>query len=246
MKPEPSSLIHVTVASSREAGLERLLDSARHFGLSTRVLGLGEPWTGLGSKLRKVGELLRESGWTAAEVVLFTDAYDVALCAPAAEILERFHAFHAPLVFSAEQSCFPEELLAPRYPASTGPYPYLCSGAYIGRASAVLDLVSHAYTADDTNDQLDCTLYYLDQPGRAELDHRAELFQSNVVEELEHLEEVVHRGALRYRNRHTGTLPCLLHANASDDEKPLLDRVVRGQPWYRGPYGGPGSTRLSG
>ena len=42
------------------------------------------------------------------DVIVLTDAYDVLFLEPAIEILERYKAFCAPIVFSAETRCHPD------------------------------------------------------------------------------------------------------------------------------------------
>jgi hypothetical protein len=73
------------------------------------------------------------------DYVLLLDAYDVLALAPLdpAALLEKFHSFCAPLVFSAETRCHPDTSLELLTPKHAGVFHFLNSGSYMGRADDV-------------------------------------------------------------------------------------------------------------
>ena len=103
--------------------------------------------------VKEAVELLPPHDW-----VLFTDAYDVIFSRPAHELLAALEDWEAAappgidLLFGGEKFEWPDENL-PGYAArGSADYPFLNSGVYAGRASAVLAAVSSGYDIS-TNDQ---------------------------------------------------------------------------------------------
>lgn len=75
------------------------------------------------------------------DIILFTDGNDAVFTAPEAEILAKFKQANSDLVFSAETECWPDVALAEKYPSVSGPYKYLNSGGFIGRAGLIKELL---------------------------------------------------------------------------------------------------------
>lgn len=72
------------------------------------------------------------------QIILSTDAYDAWFLAGENEILEKYHAFNHPIVFSAERNCWPHNsYFLKHYPPSSTPARYLNSGGMIGRAGVI-------------------------------------------------------------------------------------------------------------
>jgi hypothetical protein len=109
--PPPCGLQVVAVASDARPELEVLLESAAAVGLTVRVLGLGQPWRGLGSKVHLLREHLRGlPSHERCQAVLFVDAFDVMALAPAGEdeVLRRFEATGRRVLFGAETNSAPD------------------------------------------------------------------------------------------------------------------------------------------
>lgn len=49
-------------------------------------------------------------------IIMFTDSYDVLLLAGKDEIVQKFKAFDAKVVFGAEDFCWPDQSLKEKYP----------------------------------------------------------------------------------------------------------------------------------
>jgi len=153
------------------------------------------------------------------DIVCFVDAYDVTCFAPPVEILEKFLAFQADVVFSAETSCYPWSHVQKLYPITLSLYKYLNSGSYIGYAWALQKILSLDMSQSPC-DQGYLTYYYLNyvhDTQRAKnamtmlLDHECVLFQtayaipwSHFVVEKKRLHNVVMR-----------TQPCFMHYNGN-------------------------------
>ena len=115
----------VCVSSSRRSELERLALSVEKIGSRLDVLGLGEPWRGLGSKIALLGGYLGNatSDVRDDDLVLFVDAYDVLLLPTAAELKERWASFErmqpGKIVFNSEVNCAPDNALRTAFGVQT-------------------------------------------------------------------------------------------------------------------------------
>ncbi|WP_422083631.1 glycosyltransferase domain-containing protein [Ulvibacterium sp.] len=76
------------------------------------------------------------------EIVLFTDAYDTLLLNTPKSLLAKFMNFNAPIVFSAEINCWPEQGLIDIYHKIDSETRFLNSGAFMGRVSHILKLLN--------------------------------------------------------------------------------------------------------
>jgi tetratricopeptide (TPR) repeat protein len=143
----------VSVSSSRRLELDRLAASARRVGATLEVLGLGEPWRGLGSKVDLLRAYLADPDRNIrdGDLLLFLDAYDVLLLPPARDLPAKFAALEidepGAVVFNSELACAPDGALRLAYPrlAPGEPFHFLNSGVYLGRVRdvrAMLDAVA--------------------------------------------------------------------------------------------------------
>lgn len=183
-------MLVLTVATSQTEGFERYLRSAREYGIEPTAIGLGTEWRGGNVKhhsgggykinlLRKQVEAFKED---VDKIVLFTDAYDVIFLSNLQAIVEKFRQSEARVLFSAENSCWPDSSLANKYPKPVRGKRYLNSGAFIAYAPELYEMLSSEELADDGDDQLFYTKIYLDQEKRDKLhfklDHVSEIFQN--------------------------------------------------------------------
>jgi hypothetical protein len=112
------------------------------------------------------------------EIILFTDAYDVYYSGDEETMLKRYLEFDKPIVFGAEQFCHPDKERAQEYPRenSSHYFPYLNSGAFIGRAAALRSCMQDYKYDDAEDDQRFWTTQYLKRPHLITLDHSNKLF----------------------------------------------------------------------
>jgi hypothetical protein len=172
-------LLHLTVSNKPHPGLDALRLSSLKYGVQTRVLGMGSATAighggfGFGLKLSLLHRELRVL--PPETIVLFTDAFDVLIQRELASLETWCESNSQKVLFAAETSKWPcKELM---YPSPLHfPYPYLNSGVFCGKASAILDLLDSAEYTDKTDDQEYYTRLLL-QKNSIVLDHQAEFFQ---------------------------------------------------------------------
>lgn len=175
------------------------------------VLGLGELWkggnvvyyAGGGYKINLFKKAL-ENYQNDEKIVLFTDrwvhsknmlqrrhfimcifstfSYDVIFLGGLSAIVERFLDTGARVLFSAEAYCWPDKSLAAHYPPVSRGKRYLNSGAFIGYASEIYQILDTGLIKDEDDDQLFYTTVYLQDELRMrhkiKLDHKSEIFQN--------------------------------------------------------------------
>ena len=116
---------------------------------------------------------------------MFTDAYDVLIYENANDIIEKFKAFNANVVFGAETYCNPDRQKAYRFPKVNGMQKsFLNSGGYIGKLKNIYAIINHIiekYKAtNNESDQNNFQEVYLNvrlrEKHRIKLDHNSTIF----------------------------------------------------------------------
>ncbi|CAG0881937.1 unnamed protein product [Cyprideis torosa] len=219
-----AGLLVLTVATDTTDGLDRFLRSAKVYGHRVKVLGQGEDWRGGdvvrypggGQKVRILREEVAKHKDNPDLLIMFTDSYDVILNAPPSQFLDEFQTFGSRVVFSAESVCWPDESLADKYPEVPRGKRFLNSGAFIGYAPEIYEIVTHHDIEDADDDQLYYTKIFLDEGLRKKLDikldHKSQLFQNinGATSEL----VLGFRGTEAFvENTLYSTVPLLLHGN---------------------------------
>ncbi|CAL8073547.1 unnamed protein product [Calicophoron daubneyi] len=221
----PQDLIVLTVATESNDALERFLRSARLNGFEVEVLGQGVPWTGGdvastvggGQKVRLLKEGLEKYKNNNKLLILFTDSYDVIFTDTKEKLLLAYNKLGSAVIFSAEDFCWPRKDLADSYPnVKPNEKRFLNSGAFMGPASILYEIVSKHEVHDDDDDQLYYTQIFLDTSARHELDialdRTASLFQ-NLNGALDEVEIRFHDDTGYLYNNRTGTTPVVAHGN---------------------------------
>jgi hypothetical protein len=193
----------VTVADNGEnPGFGQLRRSLRHFRHDYELI-LAQFIFG--------GQMPVIAHWCARQkpetVFLYTDAFDTFCFGDGKEVLEKFNAFGAKMVVSAEKNCFPNPLLAKFYPETTSEYKYVNGGGFMttaGYFSELYDRKDH-----EGNDQTWLTNRFLRKRGEIALDYGCEIFQTLV---LTNESEFGVDGA-RLVNKAFGSRPCFVHGN---------------------------------
>ncbi|KAF4533523.1 hypothetical protein B566_EDAN001008 [Ephemera danica] len=219
----------ITVATRNTDGFKRFMHSAEVYGVPVKVLGQGMKWEGGdiarfpggGQKVSLFREEMEKHKEETKKVIMFTDSYDVMVLANVASIMERFEKMSARVVFSAEGFCWPDESLAIQYPPVQRGKRFLNSGAFMGYAPSIYQLVSTWSGGPKDDDQLFYTKQYLDDGIRAalkiKLDHKSEIFQNlnGAVGdvELEFGEEGAFLHNIAYK-----TTPLVVHGNGQSKQ----------------------------
>ena len=191
--------VHLITLCDRDLGPENeLVASCRRHGTPLTVVTRRGPWLANALKIGMLGRHLASADYGDEDVVFVVDALDVVVEADPGRLRAGFESFAADVVFGAEANYyFADKALRFRYwehyPRSAGPYRYLNSGTFAGRARALrelLETVCARYEIDPEDDEglrklrSDQLLYsrlYVDQahgaPGpRIVLDDRQRLF----------------------------------------------------------------------
>ncbi|KAJ8667494.1 hypothetical protein QAD02_009157, partial [Eretmocerus hayati] len=217
-----------TVATNETEGFKRYKLSAESYGFGDelQVLGMGKAWTGGdirryaggGQKINLLKKALEPFKDDSDKIILFTDSYDVVFMAPLADIVRKFEQWDdARIIFSAEDSCWPDTSLASQYPKVTGRGKrFLNSGGFIGYAKDLYAILESAKIEDNEDDQLFYTRAYLDSDMRREhkikLDHKSEIFQ-NLYGALSDIELRFKGNEAYIQNIEYNTVPLILHGN---------------------------------
>ncbi|XP_050059539.1 procollagen-lysine,2-oxoglutarate 5-dioxygenase isoform X1 [Aphis gossypii] len=218
------NLLVLTVASEKNDGYKRFIDSANLNGLKTKVLGFDKPWqggnmnsVGGGYKLNLYLEALEPYKNNDNLAVLLTDAYDVVILANSSTILNKFTEFDASIVISTENSCWPDRKLADQYPTvDQNGYRFLNSGGLIGYASQLYKFLSEKPIKNLGDDQLHLTNLYLNTDLREKLniklDNYAKLFQNVYLAEDDIKLKLVNKSYV-LENVNFNTQPAVIHGN---------------------------------
>jgi len=119
------------------------------------------------------------------ETILFTDAFDAYFLADENEILEKYHQFNIPIVFSGEIACWPESALSLEYPliSKDNHFRYLNSGGFIGRCGDFINLIKKYYFGDRIelrkhlwSNQYVWNQIYLNEKSVIKIDSSSEIF----------------------------------------------------------------------
>ena len=222
-------------------GLEKNLVTAKNNNVSLKILGLNSPWgggdmvsdPGGGQKINLLIPELENLKNDPDAIVLFVDGYDVLFLDSLDRIVSLFLSKNAPILFSAEKSCWPDKSLANKYPKSPYEYRFLNSGTFIGYAK---DLCKVTQRAKDENlpniadDQLYYTLEFLNGKHRdlISLDYKCEIFQclgwSYGDVEIENN---------RLHNAVTNTRPMIAHGNSNKENFWYLSNYLT-EDWNKG------------
>jgi procollagen-lysine,2-oxoglutarate 5-dioxygenase 2 len=174
---------YITIATKPHPVLENIKKKVAENNETLTVLGGHENrligWEGTGNfgiKLREVSDFLKNDYLQPNDIVLFSDAYDVAYCGNKADIIERYLAMKAPIVFGSETCCNPSPALKTHYLIRNFEFSYLNSGLFIGRVWALRKCILDYKYNDNDDDQLYWTRQYLKHIDLIKLDYENSLF----------------------------------------------------------------------
>ena len=221
-----SEFYYITVSTRPHPILDKLKQKVAENGESITVLGESDTrfigWQGsvnFGVKLREVSNFIRQVELNDGDIVLFTDAYDVAYFGNKKEIIGRFLEFEKPIVFGCEKVCHPDPELSVKYTNTDFEFPYLNSGLFIGYVWALRKCFSDYVYQDSEHDQRYWTTQYLEKNNNLiELDYMNGIFLNTVEIDTKKLEVI--NGVARYNQRQ----PIFVHVNGPD--KSLINELV--------------------
>ena len=176
-------LYYITISTKPHPILEKLIQKVNKNNESIEILGEQENriigWENqqrFGVKLREVADFLKRPYLKPNDIILFTDAYDIAYFGTQQEILERFLKFSYPIVFGCETECHPDPEKSIFYNKKDVEFPYLNSGMFIGRVYALKKCIENYSYNDTDDDQRWWTKQFLENPDLIMLDYENHLF----------------------------------------------------------------------
>jgi hypothetical protein len=217
--PEPK-FYYITVATQPHNVLDKIVETVNaNPDESIIVLGQQENrrigWEGnqnFGVKLREVADFVNRPDLDENDIVLFTDAYDVAYLGTKEQVIRRYLTFIRPIIFGAERCCNPDPHLASQYPNEELEFPFLNSGLFIGRVWALRKCLANYEYNDLHDDQRYWTDQFLNKHRNLiGLDYENLLFLNTVDIDMRFYSQNKNRHVIyKYRN------PLFVHVNGPD------------------------------
>jgi hypothetical protein len=218
----------ITIATQPHPILDLLKKKVELHDESIEILGLRNEAYTIGQdlpnarrmavKLREVYNFINRETLNENDIVLFTDAYDVYYSGNKETVIKNFKEMNKPIVFGAEQCCYPDGSKAGLYPPTSSCFRYLNSGLFIGRVHALRECMNNIENEFMTNDNIDDQLWwtekFLERPDLIELDYHNTLFL-NCVWLGEH--QVIINGD-KVTTIFNKNVPQLIHGNGPSKE----------------------------
>ena len=224
-----SNFYYITIATVPHRVLDRIKKKVAENGETIHVLAEAENrvigWEShqnFGIKLKEVASFLNRDTINNDDIVLFTDAYDVAYYGNQHEIFEKFKSLNKPIIFGCERLCNPDPNLAYKYPTMDVEFPYLNSGMYIGYAWALQYCLYDYVYEDKDDDQRYWTHKFFKNTDLIGLDYDNLLFLNTVGIDMS-LFKVDCDGGSRCAVYRDVRRPAFVHVNGPD--KSLIDEL---------------------
>ena len=223
----------------------RAIESSIRNGYDLIILGWGSTWHGLSQKLEAAHAYA--AGLPPNDVMLFSDAYDVLYVDSPAGIVAQLDAMNATILFSAECGCWPHILedngrvCFENYPSSSSPYRYLNSGAWVGRAFNVKNMLFEIIEKAgnnfmNANDQKLVANMFLNGRHNITLDYQTKVFQSMHMTLTPPLPvcdpkgDVIFDDKGKLTNKRTHGRPSIVHFNGGGKKYHLK---IESEMWYK-------------
>lgn len=221
-----SNFYYITVATKPHPVLTNLQKKVERMNETLIVLGESENrsigWDARGNfgiKLREFSNFINKPELCNDDIVLFTDAFDVAYFGNKTEIVKRFREFENPIVFGCEKYCFPDPQNCDKYTDRDGrEFPYLNSGMFIGYVWAFRLCISNYVYNDADDDQRFWTHMFFEKPELIELDYDNRLFLNMNDIDMNEFSYLVNTVFYQDRN------PLFIHDNGPD--KALISKFL--------------------
>lgn len=123
-------------------------ESLRMFGCEPVILGFGEPYRGMMSRLKLPLNYLRT---IEDEHVIICDCWDLIFLRSPEDIVDEFKRFNAPIVISAEKTLFPAKDYG-EYPQCEGDCRYLNAGFIVAEREALIRWLDHLDVPNQPDD----------------------------------------------------------------------------------------------
>jgi hypothetical protein len=161
--------------------------SLKNSGLPFKLIGVGEKWTGWGTRIDGYLEFLK-SEKSSSTVYLLVDVYDVLAVGTEKELLSKWAKFKTPIVIGAEPNCNPSlcRPLQNYWNDESEENRYLNFGLVAGTRLPLIDFFSwlktdsKKYSSNIWNEQISASKYIDSHPNQVTLDTNSELI-GNII-----------------------------------------------------------------
>ena len=212
-----SDFYYITVATKPNIVLDNLKKKIEKNGETLFVLGENENrvigWESkqnFGVKLREVSDFLKNPNLNKNDIILFTDAYDIAYFGNKTDIIKRFKEFERPIIFGCEKYCFPDPNLKTSYFIKNTEFPYLNSGMFIGYVEDLRKCIGNYSYNDEDDDQRFWTKAFFENQRIIGLDYNNDLFLN--MHDINMEQFSFENDTVFYKNRN----PLFIHVNGPD------------------------------
>lgn len=238
------NLLHLTAGFPVVEGLRLLEYTSERAGFRMiNLISTNERQLTYYSKLEALQSFLATDIVRPSDVIIFTDAYDVIFLEHWSVVFSRFLDFGADIVFNGERAYWPDTKSIPQIgeydrgavqnefiARFSGPYPQLNSGAYIGYARTVKDMVEwclkvgEKYDIRDDQALVQCFASACYKTGHYNIvvDDIDQIFAT-----MSHAIEDYTFDGFHVSNRITGKRPAILHANGPKDIMRVFDTIAK-------------------
>lgn len=216
---------------------DEFFESLGRFDHRATVLGFGEPFRGMISRLKLP---LRHMRTIHDKHIIITDCWDLLFLRSPEEMVEHFQCQKYPIMFSAERTLFPAKNYGD-YPTGTSDSRYLNAGFIIAEREALIELFEHLRVDEQPDDSLREDGSW-EHHSEQELLHRAFVeqfismtldYQSEICQSMYKTEpREIDVSDDRIRNLFSGAHPMAIHWNGpAKTEAHVLP--AEGVKWWR-------------
>lgn len=205
----------ITIATHSNHHLERLLASAKEFGIDVELLGEGMNYVTHNDKTRILLDYLGDLDED--QIILYTDGYDSVFLSDLDYVEKEYLKMDHPFVMGTEQNfnCdapfFAKMSYYLKYPKGSKPYRFLNAGGWIGRAGYVNDILK-LVEKDGECDQDMLNRYLTTNRDRIKLDYENRIFSCMAGRTgMEERDYIIEEDG-KVRNSITKSYPAILHA----------------------------------
>lgn len=208
--------------------------SLAEFGFQARVLGYGQPWYGLMTKLRKLQEWLR-TGECQSDIIAVCDSWDSVWQKSPAQMDAQFRDLGAKMVIGVERNCFPNPKNSKLHPECASSFRYINTGLILATPLRLLRFLNAMNLSDIPNDGEDP-----DNPSPNDQHYVMEAFLNGdrdgivldtetqyVVNLCEVKKEELEWDTPQITIKETGNAPFLLHLNGGAKTSGLREMILK-------------------
>jgi len=226
----PDNLHLCTVADHVDHPTFFLLEqSCAQANINLKILGLGKPYFGNGTKFIRMRSYL--DTLPDDDIVLFTDAFDTMVIQSKEELLKTFLSFESPLVLSGGRELPKnndhevDESLIPAFDLTT-PAPFINSGGYVGYVWRLKEWMDSLNIDPTKRDQPQVTAHYASHKENCCIDTSCKLFLTLKFLDTSDL-DISDDGVVVLKEN--GATPGVIHANWNSFDRivPIYKRYIK-------------------